>query len=65
MVKQNFTSADRKNNFKLLSGSGEVNTSEPLVDDLFVLKVKNAVRLRRTVEILEMMPAKDKSKKGD
>ena len=65
LVKKSFTSADPANNFKLLCGSGEVNAFEPLIDDLFALKVKNAVRLRRTVEILDNVPAKDKSKKEE
>ena len=35
----------------MVSGSGLITCSEPLMDDLFKLQFKNRIRIRRTVEI--------------
>ena len=51
-----------ENNFKLVCGTGNVISKEPLMDPFFNLKVRNTVRLRRTVEVYTRRP---KRRKGD
>ena len=37
----------------MLCGTGIVTTDQPIVDELFALKVDSALRLRRTVQIID------------
>ena len=38
--------------------------AEPVVDELFQLKIRNSLRIKRTVEILELKPVKDRRDRG-
>jgi hypothetical protein len=51
-----FDKASPKNNFKLVSGTGEVVCEEPLIDELFGLRIQNALRIQRTVEVIQYEP---------
>ena len=51
-----------ENNFKLVIGTGNVISTEPLTDPFFNLKVRNTLRLRRTVEVYDRRPKKRKGK---
>ena len=51
-----------ENNFKLVCGTGNVVSKEPLIDDFFSLKVRNTLRLRRTVEVYDR---RAKRRKGE
>ena len=51
-----------ENNFKLICGTGNVVSKEPLIDDFFSLKVRNTLRLRRTVEVYDR---RAKRRKGE
>ena len=52
LVRISFDKVDEANNFKLVSGQGELNCNEPIVDELFGLRIQNAVRIDRTVEVI-------------
>ena len=42
-----------ENNFKLICGQGDVISKQPIMDDFFSLKIRNTLRLRRTVYVYE------------
>ena len=44
--------AEECNNFKLISCKGYVNVEKPLVDELFGIRIQNAVKIQRTVEMI-------------
>ena len=52
-MRVDLNTARSENNFKLLCGTGTISTDQPVVDELFALKVNNALRLRRTVQIID------------
>lgn len=51
-----FDKPSPENNFKLVSGKGEIICEEPLVDELFGLRIQNALRIQRTVEVIQYEP---------
>jgi len=52
LVRIVFDKASAGDNFKLVSGSGDVVCEEPLIDELFGLRIQNALRIQRTVELI-------------
>jgi hypothetical protein len=40
-----FEKAIPENNFKLIHGAGEINCSEPIIDELFGLRIQNSLRI--------------------
>merc|ERR1712113_29443 len=56
LVRIKFDKASPEDNFKLVSGSGDVTCDEPLIDELFGLRIQNALRIQRTVEIIQYEP---------
>lgn len=51
-----FDKANPDNNFKLISGIGEINCDEPIIDELFGLRIQNALKIKRTVEVIQYEP---------
>ena len=51
-----FDKPSPEHNFKLVSGTGEIICDEPLIDELFGLRIQNAIRIHRTVEIIQYEP---------
>ena len=43
----------------MLSGTGEITSDEPIIDELFGLRIQNAVRISRTVEVNQYEPKKE------
>lgn len=64
LVSADFDSANPENNFKLISGVGIVKSTEPIVDELFQLKIYNAIRIKRTVEICDFKFDRKRNLKG-
>ena len=58
LVTVDFGSANPENNFRIVSGSGTIEADEMLVDELFNIRVKDAVKLWRVVEVLEYVDVK-------
>ena len=56
LVRIQFDKPSPENNFKLVSGTGEVVCDEPLIDELFGLRIQNALRIQRTVEVIQYEP---------
>ena len=54
-----------ENNFRLVCGWGEVIGKQPLVDEFFQLKVRNTLRLRRTVQVYERRLRKGMANEDD
>ena len=62
LVRTDFGSADPENNNKLLTGEGTITCDETLTDDLFEVEVESAVKLKRTVEVLQLVKTRPQKK---